>query len=201
MTAPPETGGTKQEEPRMAPDPDPAAPETEPADPPEPTPTPEPTGTGDAPATGDRLPDDHPVVKALKKANEEAAAARKKVKEYEDQGKSETQRLNDDLAAQRKRADEAETKALRLEVAAAKGLNAAQAKRLVGSTREELEQDADEILEAFPAAAPSGGGGESGGATPPPTKKPSPDLKGGTDPTTPGDRIDPAKLAEAIPRP
>lgn len=52
-------------------------------------------------------------------------------------------------AAEKDRADKAELKALRLEVAAEKGLKPSQAKRLVGTTKEELEADADEILEDF----------------------------------------------------
>ena len=43
---------------------------------------------------------------------------------------------------------------LRLEIAAEKGLTPAQARRLVGNTREELEADADELLEAFGAKKP-----------------------------------------------
>ena len=55
-----------------------------------------------------------------------------------------------------KRAEAAEARALRHEVAAAKGLTPAQAKRLAGTTKEELEADADEILADFaPAKKPS----------------------------------------------
>lgn len=53
------------------------------------------------------------------------------------------------VAKERGRAD-------RLEVAAEKGLTPAQAKRLVGDTKEELEADADEILEVFGAPKKSG---------------------------------------------
>lgn len=42
-------------------------------------------------------------------------------------------------------------KALRLEVAAEKGLTPAQAKRLTGTTRDELAADADELKTLFPA--------------------------------------------------
>lgn len=42
-----------------------------------------------------QLPDDHPVVVALKKANQEAAAARAKVKGFEDKDKSELERALD----------------------------------------------------------------------------------------------------------
>lgn len=43
---------------------------------------------------------------------------------------------------------------LRVEVANDRGLKPSLAKRLRGSTREELEQDADELLELFPHLAP-----------------------------------------------
>lgn len=79
-------------------------------------------------------------------ANAEAA---RKLKELEDADKSEVDRLRETVEAANKRADEAEAKALRAEIAAEKGLSLSQAKRLIGSTREELEADADELLEAF----------------------------------------------------
>lgn len=65
------------------------------------------TDAANAPATGDeqppstsdeRLPDDHPAVVALAKANKEAEAARLKVKEMEDRDKSELQRAQDAVA-------------------------------------------------------------------------------------------------------
>jgi hypothetical protein len=60
--------------------------------------------------------------------------------------------------AEKAEREHAETvaRALRLEVAFDKGLTPAQAKRLVGSSREELEADADEILRDFPALKPDG---------------------------------------------
>lgn len=70
------------------------------------------------------------------------------------------------LTAERER-DEARADALRITVAAEKGLTPAQAKRLQGSTKEELETDADDLLKDF---APSGfgtpqprAGGDRGG--------------------------------------
>lgn len=51
---------------------------------------------------------------------------------------------------------EAELKAARLEVAAAKGLTPAQAARLHGGTREELEADADALKTLFPSSATPG---------------------------------------------
>jgi hypothetical protein len=91
-----------------------------------------------------------PEVKAaLRKANKEAETLRLKLQEFEDRDKTEAQRLAERADAAEKRAIELETQAMRLEVAAEKGLTPAQAKRLVGSTREELESDADELLATF----------------------------------------------------
>ena len=92
------------------------------------------------------------VKRALNKANKEAEQLRLKLKEYEDRDKTEQQKLAESQAAAEERAVAAELRASRLEVAAEKGLTPAQAKRLVGATREELEADADEILKDFPAA-------------------------------------------------
>lgn len=63
-------------------------------------------------------------------------------------------------AAERER-DEARAEALRIRVAADKGLTLAQAERLRGSTKEELEADADALLTAF-------GVGQTGTPPPPP---------------------------------
>ncbi|MEV7250775.1 hypothetical protein [Streptomyces cyaneofuscatus] len=76
------------------------------------------------------------------------------------------------LTAERER-DEARAEALRITVAATKGLTPKQAARLQGSTKEELEADADELLQDFapstlgtPPPPPQGGnrGGDVGGA-------------------------------------
>ncbi|MFJ5103171.1 hypothetical protein [Streptomyces sp. NPDC088554] len=65
-------------------------------------------------------------------------------------------------ATARAEADAAVRKALLLEVAMSKALTSAQAARLQGSTKEELEADADELLATFapavPASAPRAGG-------------------------------------------
>lgn len=71
--------------------------------------------------------------------------------EISEQSKSEQQRATEALATAEKATAAAEAKALRLEIAAEKGLSPAQAKRLVGANREELEADADELLETFKA--------------------------------------------------
>lgn len=86
---------------------------------------------------------------ARAKANAEAAT---KLAAFEDRDKTEAQRLAERAEAAEKRANETEARALRLEIAAEKGLTPAQAKRLVGASREELEADADDLLEHFKPA-------------------------------------------------
>jgi hypothetical protein len=89
--------------------------------------------------------------RAKARENEDAA---KRLKDLEDSDKTELQKATDAANAATKRADEAESRALRLEIAHEKGLTPAQAKRLVGGTREELEADADELVETFAPPAP-----------------------------------------------
>jgi hypothetical protein len=108
------------------------------------------TSTTEQPARADIPPE---VKRALNKANKEAEALRLKLKEFEDRDKSEQQKLTEAHAAAEKRAAEAELRATKLEIAADKGLTPAQARRLVGATREELEADAEDILRDFPAVA------------------------------------------------
>lgn len=54
--------------------------------------------------------------------------------------------LEERVAEIERHAKESEARAMRAEVANAKGLTPTQAKRLIGTTREELEADADELL-------------------------------------------------------
>lgn len=134
------------------------------ATPPAPTTEPAPT---DPPATGDGLGE------AGKKALAEERAARKELekqlKALQDRdpvkdllaklgqpttepGTDPTVALQQRIAAMEERTTAAELKAMRLEVAAAKGFTADQAARLQGATREELEADADRLRALFPTA-------------------------------------------------
>lgn len=77
-------------------------------------------------------------------------------KKLEEEGKSDSDKVSEQLDALQKQLEEekeartrSEAEALRLRVAQAKGLTEAQAKRLQGSTQEELEADADDLLETF----------------------------------------------------
>lgn len=81
-----------------------------------------------------------------------------KAKELEEAQKTAEQRAAEAQSAAEKRATDAETRLLRLEVAAEKGLTTAQAKRLVGATREELLADADDFLASLPAPSPASAG-------------------------------------------
>lgn len=138
-----------------------------------------------------------PGKKALDAERKARAAAEKRakeldarVKEFEDKDKTEAQKAADAKAAADKRAEDAEARALRLEIAFEKGLTPKQAKRLTGSTREELEADADELLEVFkPSDDPKR----------PPSTRPRERLRGGADPDEEPEETDPAKLAANIP--
>jgi hypothetical protein len=76
----------------------------------------------------------------LKAAADELA----KLKEAD---KSEQEKLQEAASSAQQRADAAEQRLLRIEVGADKGLTPSQAARLHGSTKEELEKDADAFLQ------------------------------------------------------
>ena len=85
----------------------------------------------------------------LKKRAEGATTLEQRVAQLEQQGK------------------QSEERALRAEVANAKGLTATQAKRLVGTTREELEADADELLRDIGETKKQGNRAPREGSNPP----------------------------------
>lgn len=86
------------------------------------------------------------------RARENKGAA-DKLAEIEESSKSEAQKLAERAEAAEKALAETTATALRNEIALTKGLTPSQAKRLVGSTREELEADADDLLRDLSAAA------------------------------------------------
>lgn len=100
-------------------------------------------------------PDDKPDPEAAKwkglsrKHESDLRKAQKELDDLRNAGKSENEKLTDRVAQAEKDLADARAHALRLEVAAEKGLTPSQAKRLVGSTREELEADADELVDTF----------------------------------------------------
>jgi hypothetical protein len=126
---------------------DPVEPTVEPTEPPE----------GTEPKTFDA-----DYVKKLRaesaKYRSEARKASEALAALEDVNKSELTKAQERAAEAEKAAQSHESTALRLQVAFDKGLTPAQAKRLVGTSRDELEADADEILRDFvaPAKRPSG---------------------------------------------
>ena len=100
---------------------------------------------------------------AGKKAIEGERAARKaadkalsdvtaKLKEYEDRDKSESQKLLEERDALKAERDLYKIENLRREVAIEKGIDLKAASRLVGTTREELEADADVLAEVLKGA-------------------------------------------------
>ncbi|MFK8844685.1 hypothetical protein [Streptomyces sp. Ac-502] len=86
------------------------------------------------------------VERALRKANKEAESLRLKLKAFEDRDKSEAQKLAERAQTAEAEAEKANRKLLRFEVAARKKLPPGWAGRLQGSTREELEADAETLV-------------------------------------------------------
>jgi hypothetical protein len=153
-------------------------------------------------------PDEFDADKAkakISKVNSEAANLRKrlkelepmasKAKELEEAQKSESQRLTEAKTVAEKEAVKASQEAARLRVALKKGLTEIQAKRLIGETEEELEADADELLESFkPKDDPDKKSPEDEKSEPPKGGERS----GATGDTKP-EETDPRKLAEGLP--
>lgn len=144
----------------------------------------------------DRIVQDRLAKEKAKVADyDELKAKAEELDKLKASSQSDLEKLTEQIDGLKKSQAETEQRALRAEVATAKGLTAAQAKRLAGSSREELEADADEIIEAFPVSStestPKGG---------PPSRQPKPALRGGGDPTEEPVETDPTKLAESVPR-
>jgi hypothetical protein len=120
----------------------------------------------------------------------EIRALKERIGELEAKDKTETQRLTDKVGQLEKDLAAAASRADRYEVALEKGLDPVRAKRLTGTTREELEADAEELAawrtdtESEPAPTPG---------------KPAADLKGGGDPTA-EPAIDVAAIVDSIDR-
>lgn len=113
----------------------------------------------------------------------------------------------DRIAALEAKIAAADANALRLEVGSTKGLTPAMAKRLVGTTREELEADADELLrDVKPTGNASNGqsaetdGKQGAGGAADSRSRPKEALRSGTAPQAEPEENDPTKLAALIPR-
>lgn len=87
--------------------------------------------------------------------------------------------LEERVAEIERQARESEARALRAEVANAKGLTPTQAKRLIGTTREELEADADELLKDIGAQKKQNNRVPNEGKTSQPTGDPMRDFTRG----------------------
>lgn len=126
--------------------------------------------------------------KARRDAEKTATDLAARLKELEDKDKSETDKLRDDNAALVKENERLSGEILRRDIASDKGLTLAQAKRLHGATKEELEADADEFLaENGPAKDDE-----------PPGGRPKERLKSGAVPDAESEETDPAKLAALV---
>lgn len=124
-----------------------------------------------------------------------------------DKNKSDMEKLLEKVSGLEKRATESDARALRAEVAQAKGLTPAQARRLQGSTKEELEADADELRESFKPASKDGDGGDGKTSATGGTEqqggrgRPREALRSGAPVPQGGEEeTDPMKLAAKIPR-
>lgn len=135
-----------------------------------------------------------------------------------DKSKTQLDKVSEQIATLTARAEKAEAAQLRADVMATKlkGVPASLAKRLSGSTKEELEADADELLADWKAAGGKVAGdegdgnaeqdGDKGNGTPPArpaarTGRPREDLRSGAPATArQPEETDPLKLAALIPR-
>lgn len=138
----------------------------------------------DDPAKGDPEPDKPDLGEPGKKALDAERKARRdaerqlketadRLKVLEDKDKSDSDRLTEKVAQLEKDLAKETARADRFEVAVDKGLDMTRAKRLTGSTKDELEADADELM-SWTAGSKDDN---------PAPRKPTADLKGGGDPT------------------
>ena len=89
---------------------------------------------------------------AARAADKRANDAEARIKEYEDRDKSQADKDLEEREALKSENASLKSSTLRRDIAEEKGLTLAQAKRLVGTTREELEADADDVLTTFAVA-------------------------------------------------
>ena len=118
----------------------------------------------------------------VKKLRREAAEARTRankaetqLQEIADEQKSEQERLAEKAEEAEKTAAEATARLIRYEVASAHGLDLKAAEFLTGSTREEIEERAGELVKLIADRPKAGGSGFDGGARQPAKEKKSPE--------------------------
>ena len=165
-------------------------------------------GTGGAGGAAGAGGEDTTALKAaLAKERAARAAAEKErdtLKASVAEGKTGEERTAQMLADLKARADAADLRAMRAEVAAEKGLTSKQASRLQGTTLEELQADADELVAAFKPAEGDGtdasagaqAGAQRTGGTGRPVEKLRP---GASPPADQGAGFDLGKTVSAIP--
>ena len=145
------------------------------------------------------------AVKTRDEAVAQRDALQKQVEDKSREGESEADRLKREKAELEQRLADAEkpkgdpVEVLRLQVALDKGLTLVQSKRLLGSTKEELEQDADELLASFGGKG-SGPDDEDDDAQTVRTR-PRAVRRNSLDPDPDAGRFDVDKAVDQIPRP
>lgn len=106
--------------------------------------------------------------KTAKSSQKQIEDLSRQLQEFQDRDKTDAQKLTDAKTAAEKTAADAQARLMRYEVAAAKKLPAEWAARLQGSTQEDLEADADALMQALGTQqqrqAPSYDGGVRTGA-------------------------------------
>lgn len=123
-----------------------------------------------------------------------------------DKNKTQLDKMAEQLAAIEERASKAEATNLRNDVIAAKKVPAKLAARLRGTTKEELEADADELIETWKEAGgkiddDTPAAGASPAAVTPPRGRPRETLHSGAPLNdAPPEETNPLKLAALIPR-
>jgi hypothetical protein len=137
----------------------------------------EPAGTeGTPPPEGEGRTYTESYVKQLRRENASSrsrlAEVEERLQSFEDRDKTELQRLTDAHTAAERKAQAAEERLLRYEVAAERGLGMAAAAFLTGTTREEIELRAEELerLLAEQGRLPTAGF-DGGARTPVPEQK------------------------------
>jgi hypothetical protein len=181
-------------------------PQADTVDGPEPKPDPTPASSDQA---GKDWKTEAEKWKALARKHEDAAKSLKpladKAKELEDASKSDLERISAEAQTHQSRAAQAEAELMRLRVAMRKGLTETQAKRLVGSSEDELEEDADDLLASFKPPTPEPKDDEQEAEPerdPNPRRRPQERLRPGAVPDADVEPVetDPRKLAAAIRR-
>jgi hypothetical protein len=141
------------------------------------------------------------------KVKSERDALHGKVQEHERANETAAEKAQREANEAKAQAATASADALKLRVALDKapdGMSAkkvaALAKRLSGSTKEELEADADELFADFKPGDGDGGNGGGGGKGP--GRRPKENLRSGSGGSSDedDDEMDPMKLAEKVPR-